>query len=74
MHIVCSVVLSSGPDEALMRRCARVMSDWSTDPKFAREMSMKTEAGNSIAVLMRSVAPKTRVSALLEQEQGYQSY
>ena len=62
MYLVCSVVLTSGPDEALMRRCARVMADWSSEPKFAKEMGTKVTAGTSFSVLMRSVSPETQVS------------
>lgn len=67
MQIVSSVVLSSGPDEALMGRCALVMADWSADPKFAQEIALKTAAGKSLTVLMRSVATTTRVSQLSER-------
>lgn len=66
VYLVCSVVLTSGPDEALMCRCARVMADWSSDAKFAKEMGLKEEAGKSLAVLMRSVSPKTKVHGRLE--------
>lgn len=62
MQIVCSVVLTSGPDEALLGRCALVMADWSTDSKFAKEMGVKPPVGDSIALLTRSVTPATRVS------------
>lgn len=60
VHLVCSVVLTSGPDEALMCRCARVMADWSSEPKFAKELGTKEEAGRSFSALMRSVSPKTK--------------
>lgn len=60
VYLVHSVVLTSGPDEALMCRCARVMADWSSDPKFAKEMGTKEAAGKSLAALMRSVSPKTK--------------
>lgn len=63
MQIVCLVVLTSGPDEALMGRCALVMADWSTNAKFATEMGVKPAAGSSLSVLMRSVTTATRVSA-----------
>lgn len=58
---MCSVVLSSGPDEALMGRCAFVMAGWSTEMDFVGEMGLRPEAGSSLAVLMRSVTPATRV-------------
>ena len=61
MHLVCMVVLTSGPDEALMCRCARVMADWSSEPKFAKELGSKEAAGRSLSALMRSVSPKTKV-------------
>ncbi|CAM9705796.1 unnamed protein product [Ectocarpus sp. 8 AP-2014] len=60
VYLVCSAVLTSGPDEALMGRCARVMADWSSEAKFAEEMGVKEAAGKSLAVLMRSVSPKTK--------------
>ncbi|CAM9130756.1 unnamed protein product, partial [Ectocarpus fasciculatus] len=60
VYLVCSAVLTSGPDEALMGRCARVMADWSSEATFAKEMGVKEEAGKSLAVLMRSVSPKTK--------------
>ncbi|CAM9232465.1 unnamed protein product, partial [Ectocarpus sp. 13 AM-2016] len=60
VYLVCSAVLTSGPDEALMGRCARVMADWSSEAKFAKEMGIKEAAGKSLAVLMRSVSPKTK--------------
>lgn len=60
VHLVCSVVLTSGPDEALMCRCARVMADWSSESKFAKELGIKETAGRSFSVLMRSVSPKTK--------------
>ncbi|CAN0262976.1 unnamed protein product, partial [Ectocarpus sp. 12 AP-2014] len=60
VYLVCSAVLTSGPDEALMGRCARVMADWSSEAKFAKEMGVKEAAGKSLAVLMRSVSPKTK--------------
>lgn len=61
MEIVCSVVLTSGPDEALMGKCALVMAGWSVDPTFVGEMSLRSDVGQSLSLLMRSVAPTTRV-------------
>lgn len=49
-----------------MGRCALVMADWSTNPKFAQKIAMKPAAGRSLAVLMRSVATTTRVSQFSE--------
>lgn len=64
MHLVCSVVLTSGPDEALMCRCARVVADWSSEPRFAKELGTKEAAGRSLAALMRSVSPKTKAGVI----------
>lgn len=41
--------------------CARVIVEWSTDPKFSREMRKKSYTGLSLARLVRSVAPATMV-------------
>lgn len=58
--------------------CARVIAEWSTDPKFSRKMGVKSYTGLSLALLMRSVAPATMVrvrkidpSALLLVKCGY---
>lgn len=66
IHIVCIVVLTSGPDEPLLGRCAMVMADWSISSEFAREMVLTLETGRSLSILMRSVTPATRVGALVE--------
>lgn len=43
-----------------MCRCARVMADWSSEPKFAKELGTKEAAGRSFLTLMRSVSAKTK--------------
>lgn len=44
-----------------MGRCALVMADWSTRPRFAKEMGIRRAAGSALAILVRSVAPATTV-------------
>lgn len=61
VELVCFVVLTSGPDEALMGRCACVMAGWSIDTNFVDKMVRTVEVGESLALLMRSVNVTTQV-------------